>query len=178
MILSPPAPPNKFWGAKTAKAHEKSGGAGHFLKSPGTGSADNTWISAIERFKLLIVERNLIAGLCPISTGYLYISTGQPFFSTRCFCRFISNFFFYFFEKKKEIRKDTGIKQKNANPRVRGAAYFLIHGLEGRPRVNTWIPADRFRLRDQSVKPRSAHHPRVHGLFSLWGAPAAIEASV
>lgn len=176
MILSPPVPPNNFWGAKTAKAHEKSVGAGRFLESPSTGIADNTWISAIERFKLLIVERNQIAGLCQISTGYLYISTRRHFFSTRRFCRLISNFFFYFFEKKKEIRKKTGIKQKSADPRVRGAAYFLIHGLESRPRVNPWIPVDRFRLCDQSVKSHAPPCPRVHGLFCLWGGPAPREA--
>jgi len=167
MTLFPPAPPNKFYGAKTPKAHENSGPNGRFLKSYSTDGTDNPWISNSQQPKLLIVERNLFAGLYQISTGYPYISTCRTFSSTRRFCRFTFNFFLYFFENKKERLKKGGRKQENTDPRVRGAAYFLIHGLRAHPRVNPWKPVDRLYLRNQLLWPDIGHHPRVRGLFCL-----------
>lgn len=92
MILPTPYP-KKFFD-RAANPTEKVGG----------GVPANPWIIACRYRKSLIVDSNVLAGLCHISTGLYHISTGLPKFSTDGVFAPIPSLSSYLI-KKKEKRK-------------------------------------------------------------------------
>ena len=143
-----------------------------FLQKVGTGITNNPWIRLLARLKLLIVEQNHSTGWGQKSTGIPYIPTGQPIFPTGLFSRLFLILSLYLIEKERERIGESGIKPESVNPRVNTIAYFLIHGLEGHPRVNPWEPVDRFFFALQSLRWCFDPDPRVRGLFCLGGVQA------
>lgn len=139
----------------------------------GGGARHNPWIYAIWLYKSLIVEQNFIAG-CPLfSTGCIKKSTGYTFFSTGLFFGFFAALYLYLSLLKEERREEEGLISGEANPRVSGAAYFLIHGLAPSSTGNPWISVDIKSLilnvivliKDQSTHPRVVLPLGNFGLF-------------
>ncbi|MBN4667181.1 hypothetical protein HUS70_17085 [Pandoraea nosoerga] len=146
---------------------KRGAGPEPILRKGTTGSADNSWIWALDSAKSLILEATSITNSVVFATSLAAFATSRVFLISSLSYTSLSLKLL----KKKEKTEKKGTEQRATgrprvgalSPRVIDAAYFLGHEFCPLPRVNSWQLAatNSFKFKELHRQIAPSTNPRV-----------------